>query len=162
MHIYFLSLFFFWVKFHQNKARLASKFFIQTVQHKQFLKQIITMICCDRQSYQTPLLNQLWMNKIFQRLLIPSNSKRFSLQYSILAFVNENCLTMFFLLWYCLMLKSFRDSLGWKTTKHERNCILRKDLTLFLGLLWNNLVFQSLEYYLPLTYLITACLWPVS
>lgn len=42
--------------------------------------------------------------------------------------------------------------------KYEGNYKFRQDLTLFLGLLSNNLVFQSLEYDLPLTYLIIACL----
>lgn len=59
------------------------------------------------------------------------------------------------------MLKSFRDSFGWKNTKYKRNYEFGQDNTIFRSAL-NNLVFQSLEYDLPLTYLITACLWSVS
>lgn len=42
--------------------------------------------------------------------------------------------------------------------KYGRNYEFGQDLTLSLGLLSNNQVFQSLEYDLPLPYLIIACL----
>lgn len=115
---------FFGMKFHQNITWLVSTFSTQMMQHK-------TSSYSKGNDIRLPCwINYEWIKFIFQRLLIPLNYKRFSLEHSK-TFIHENCLTRFFLLQYCLMLKSFRDSFGWKTTKYKRNYEFGQGNTIF-------------------------------